>query len=342
MRSRLIAFAATMAACAAAGRWSATTRRGGGGGGDAVSAMSGGASVSRETTREPIVKEVEVVKEVEKGAPEAYALIVPAHSRKQVDVMKVTWGLFPPCGSGNATTTLDAPVDLIFMSDAALEPLDVPGASCFRKVYRLRPFIPSCYDQYAFAPPFCFFTMMLHLDLDRDYRSILQVEADSVPVRKDWLAPALERVLKPTTGDVWVHGAKNAHNQNHFNGNGAFNLQNKEFRTFVKDYREWFFTVAVKSGDTAFDTNMMRYAIATGVADDFGNNHLHQAPGIRNCDLMSVVQCGKAHDASTWGLGPRDEALFVHSHDFKEPGAIERQVIDQLLGERAQTETGPS
>ena len=167
---------------------------------------------------------------------------------------------------------------------------------------------------------------------------------DFVPVREDRSAPALERALKPTTGDARARGAKNARaqNQNHFNGNGAFNPQNKECRTFVKDHREWFFTVAVRSGDTAFDTDATRCAVASGVADDFGDNHLHQAPGTRTRDLTNVVQCGKAHDTSTWGLSPRDEALFAHGHGFKEPGTIERRVLERVLDERAQTETAPS
>ena len=38
--------------------------------------------------------------------------------------------------------------------------------------------------------------MMLHRDLDRKYAAVLPMEADSVPVKHDWLSAAVETVLQ--------------------------------------------------------------------------------------------------------------------------------------------------
>jgi len=262
------------------------------------------------------------------GRAEKYAIVVPMHTAKQLEVMQTTWKIFPPCAADEQATPI---IDLIFLSDADLPSLDFSGAHCFQRVYRLRPFIPSCYNVYAHAPPFCFFTMMLHLDLDRTYDALLQVETDSVPVKSNWLGAALENILRPTSGDVWIHAAINERGGNNFNGNGAYNLQSDEFRQFLIHYREWFYTKAVNSGDTAFDTNMIIFAKEVGSFRNLSNEHMRTSASLRNCDLMSLTTCRSAVDGSTWG-GATPEALFVHSHDLKDPLRVRSQIIVELLG----------
>ena len=259
---------------------------------------------------------------------EKYAIIVPMHAATQLEVMKTTWKIFPPCDADERAPRI---IDLIFLSDAELPSLDVTGGHCFQRVYRLQPFIPSCYNVYAQAAPYCFFTMMLHLDLDRTYDAILQVEADSVPVKSNWLDAALENIFKPTSGEVWIHAAKNERGGNNFNGNGAYNLRNEGFRQFIIGYREWFYTKAVNSGDTAFDTNMITFAKEVGIFRNFSNRHLRASASLRNCDLMSLIACRSAVDASTWG-GATPEALFVHSHDLKDPSRVRSQILVEMLG----------
>ena len=74
-----------------------------------------------------------------------------------------------------------------------------------------------------------------------------------------------------------------------FNGNGLYNLRNETFRRFLSEYREWFFTKV--SGDTAFDTNMIRLETReTGQSDAF-TRRLQASRAIRNCDLMSLAKC---------------------------------------------------
>jgi len=277
----------------------------------------------RETRPIDAVSGTKIVDRAEK-----YAIIVPMHAVTQLEVMKTTWKIFPPCAADARAAQI---IDLIFLSDVDLPSLDVTGGHCFQRVYRLRPFIPSCYNVYAQAPPYCFFTMMLHLDLDRTYDAILQVEADSVPVKSNWLDAAVENILKPTSGEVWIHAAKNERGGNNFNGNGAYNLQNNEFRQFIIGYREWFYTKAVNSGDTAFDTNMITFAKEKGSFGNFSNTHLRASKSLRNCDLMSLTACRSAMDASTWG-GATPEALFVHSHDLKDPSRVRSQILVEMLG----------
>ena len=154
------------------------------------------------------------------------------------------------------------------------------------------------------------------------------MEADSVPVKHDWLGAAVETVLRPTSGEVWIQAAKNAYNHDNFNGNGAYNLRNETFRRFLSEYREWFFTKV--SGDTAFDTNMIRFAQETGQFDAF-TRHLQASRAIRNCDLMSLPKCRSALDPNTWG-GATPAAVLVHSHAFKEPSAVRHQLLVELLG----------
>ena len=81
---------------------------------------------------------------------EKYAIIVPMHAVTQLEVMKTTWKIFPPCAADARAAQI---IDLIFLSDIDLPSLDVTGGHCFQRVYRLRPFIPSCYNVYAQAPP---------------------------------------------------------------------------------------------------------------------------------------------------------------------------------------------
>ena len=267
----------------------------------------------------------EVVARSETTDEQRYAVIAPVHSLKAFEVLRVTWGLFKPCDE--TTGHLSHSVDLIFMTDAHLPSLDIPGGRCFDDVYQLRPLVPSCYDTYAGGPPYCFFTMMLHRDLDRKYAAVLQMEADSVPVKHDWLSAVVETVLRPTSGEVWIQAAKNTYS-GHFNGNGAYNLRNETFRRFLSEYREWFYTKV--SGDTAFDSNMIRFAQATGQFDAF-TRHLQGSRAIRNCDLMSLAECRSALDPKTWG-GPTPAAILVHSHAFKEPSEVRRQLLVELLG----------
>ena len=256
-----------------------------------------------------------------------YAVIAPVHSLKEIEVIRVTWGLFKPCNETSRRHSYG--VDLIFLTDVNLPSLDVPGGRCFNDVYQLRPLTPSCYDTYPWGAPYSFFTMMLHRDLDRKYAAVLQMEADSVPVKREWLPVAIETVLRPTTGEVWIHAAKNAYNDNHFNGNGAYNLRNETFRRFLSEYREWFYTKV--SGDTAFDSNMIRFAQATGQHDKL-SRHLQASRAIRNCDLMSLAVCRSAFDPNTWG-GATPEALLVHSHAFKEPSSVRHQLLVELLSD---------
>jgi len=137
--------------------------------------------------------------------------------------------------------------------------------------------------------------------------------------------------LRPTSGDVWIHAARNERGGNHFNGNGAFNLQSDEFRQFLIRYREWFYTKAVNSGDTAFDTNMIIFAKEVGSFRNLSNEHMRTSASLRNCHLMSLKTCRSAVDGSTWG-GATPEALFVHSRDLKHPSRVRRQIIVELLG----------
>ena len=255
-----------------------------------------------------------------------YAVVAPIHSLKELDVLRVTWGVFKPCDETAGRHSHG--VDLIFLTDAILPSLDVPGGRCFDEVYQLRPLVPSCYDTYPWGAPYSFFTMMLHRDLDRKYAAVLQMEADSVPVKHDWLSAAVETVLRPTSGEVWMQAAKNVYDDDNFNGNGAYNLRNETFRQFLSEYREWYYTKV--SGDTAFDTNMIRFARDTGQIDSL-SRHLHASRAIRNCDLMSLAKCRSALDPNTWG-GATPEALLVHSHAFKEPSVVRRQLLFELLG----------
>ena len=270
--------------------------------------------------------EVDVGTTSKTAGEQRYAVITPMHSLAELEVLRVTWGLFRPCDE--TARHQGYGVDLIFLTDANLPSLDVPGGQCFDDVYQLRPLVPSCYDTYPWGAPYCFFTMMLHRDLDRKYAAVLQMEADSVPVKRDWLPAAIKTVLQPTSGEVWIQAAKNAYNDGHFNGNGAYNLRNEEFRRFLSEYREWFYTKV--SGDTAFDSNMIRYAQETGRSDAL-SQHLQASRAIRNCDLMSLTTCRSALDPNTWG-GATTEALLVHSHAFKEPSAVRRQLLFELLG----------
>ena len=268
----------------------------------------------------------DVVATSETTDEQRYAVIAPVHSLKELEVLRVTWGVFKPCDETAGRRSHG--VDLIFMTDVNLPSLDVPGGRCFDDVYQLRPLVPSCYDTYQWGPPYCFFTMMLHRDLDRKYAAVLQMEADSVPVKHDWLLAAVETVLRPTSGEVWIQAAKNAYNHDNFNGNGAYNLRNETFRRFLSEYREWFFTKV--SGDTAFDTNMIRFARETGQFDAF-TRHLQASRAIRNCDLMSLPKCRSALDPNTWG-GATPAAVLVHSHAFKELSAVRHQLLVELLG----------
>ena len=51
---------------------------------------------------------------------------------------------------------------------------------------------------------------MLHRDLDRKYAAVLQMEADSVPVKHDWLSAAVETVLRLRRRESVIRAAKNA------------------------------------------------------------------------------------------------------------------------------------
>ena len=104
----------------------------------------------------------------------------PIHSLKELEVFRVTWGVFKPC---DETAGRSHGVDLIFMTDVNLPSLEMFPADADR--VPTRPLVPSCYDTYQWG--YCFFTMMLHRDLDRKYAAVLQMEADSVPVKHDWL-----------------------------------------------------------------------------------------------------------------------------------------------------------
>ena len=84
------------------------------------------------------------------------------------------------------------------------------------------------------------------------------------------------------------------------------------------------------SGDTAFDTNMIRFARETGQSDAF-TRRLQASRAIRNCDLMSLAKCRSALDPNTWG-GATPAAVLVHSHAFKEPSAVRHQLLVELLG----------
>ena len=276
--------------------------------------------------RSRAVTGADIVATSETTDEQRYAVIAPVHSLKELDILRVTWGVFKPCDETAGHRSHG--VDLILFTDAHLSSLEVPGGRCFDDVYQLRPLVPSCYNTYQWGAPYCFFTMMLHRDLDRKYAAVLQMEADSVPVKHDWLSAAVETVLRPTSGEVWIQAAKNACHDDNFNGNGAYNLRNETFRRFLSEYREWFFTKV--SGDTAFDTNMIRFARETGQFDAF-TRHLQASRAICNCDLMSLAQCRSALDPNTWG-GATPAAVLVHSHAFKEPSAVRRQLLVELLG----------
>ena len=79
-----------------------------------------------------------------------YAVIAPVHSLKELEVFRVTWGVFKPCDETAGRRSHG--VDLIFMTDVNLPSLDVPGGRCFDDVYQLRPLVPSCYDTYQWGP----------------------------------------------------------------------------------------------------------------------------------------------------------------------------------------------
>lgn len=89
-------------------------------------------------------------------------------------------------------------------------------------------------------------------------------------MREDRSTPALEGVFEATTGDARARGAKNA--------TRALRIRIISKGTVRLIYgtksleRSSRITVAVRSGDTAFDTDTTRCAVASGVADDFGNN----------------------------------------------------------------------
>lgn len=264
--------------------------------------------------------------DVQLAPPNTYALIVPMHSTTQLEVMRVTWSLFPPC---NETLRKSAEIDLIFLTDVQLSSMTVPGHGCFKTVFQLKPMVPSCYNSYSQFAPYSFFNMMLQQDLNQKYIALLQIEADSVPVTVNWLPISVSTVLEPASGHVWIHAATNLLHENNFNGNAAYNLQNYEFRLFLFKYREWFYSTV--SGDTAFDTNMIKFARDTGQLVPFTQKHLHAASGLRNCDLMSLTNCRSSVDPATWG-GAIPGTILVHSHYFKDPAMVKEQLLLELLG----------
>lgn len=265
-----------------------------------------------------------------------YALVVPMHLEQQLEVMRITWSLFPPCADKDE---VDDAVDLIFLTDIDLPSLNFTGYYCFGRVYQLPPLIPDCYNVYAQGPPYCFFAMMLHLGLDRKYEAILQVEADAVPVSSNWLQTAVEGVLAKTSGDVWIQAAMNRFD-GIFNGNGAYNLQNRQFRDFLMRYRQWFYKTASNSGDTAFDTNMIRFAKEIGIFNEFSSKRLQASTFLRNCHLMSVAACHSAVNQLTWG-GATNQTIFVHSHDIKDPRKVRDQVVELLGGKVGISDRAP-
>ena len=239
--------------------------------------------------------------------------------------MKVTWRLFPPCHENKSVTSV---VDLIFFADIILPLTDVPGHHCFADVFQLNPRIPDCHNVYPLAGPHIFFSYMLGLDMHRNYSSVLQMEVDSVPIKRFWLRKVLQDVFRKTNGDVWIHAAINKKNLNHFNGNAAYNILNLQFRDFLLTYRDWYYSVAVKSRDTAFDTNFINYALASGRYNEF-TQHQHASQLLRNCHLMSILDCSNVRDSEIWGSGR--SAVIVHSHNFKDAKHVKNQILKELL-----------
>lgn len=220
------------------------------------------------------------------------AVVVPLHKIGSLHRIQRTWSMSAPCKVREGQN-----VDLIIMTDISIPPAEFQHKSfdCFMHVYQSRPFIPPSYDTYAFAPPYQFFTMMLDRGFSGRYQAIQQMEADVVPLKNGWLLQMLHvtRSSVVKSSNVWVRGALLGENHGiTINGNAIYNLQSKEFMTFLQDYRAWFHYTKMKFKGGAFDSllpafmqQVKNYASAY--------KHFFKTDAIHNCHLLGLSDCAE-------------------------------------------------
>ena len=100
--------------------------------------------------RSRAVTGADVVATSETTDEQRYAVIAPVHSLKELDILRVTWGVFKPCDETAGHRSHG--VDLILLTDAHLSSLEVPGGRCFDDaLYQLRLADTELFDTYQWG-----------------------------------------------------------------------------------------------------------------------------------------------------------------------------------------------
>lgn len=238
-----------------------------------------------------------------------FAIVVPFHDLLELERIQVSWSLHPPC---NPQENTDDKVDVILFGPEVIKN-ELPEFGCLRYVSQLNKYAQEAYQ---IGAPCAFFDMMLNARWIRQYRIVLQMETDSIPLVSSWLK-SLQLHAASMGDDQWISGACGFDNRV-CNGNAFYNVVS--YVPIVEKYFHWWGTHAPPN-DLAFDSNLPIFFETQ--ASGYKQGVLRTTHLLKNCGMAKLQKCFS-------GIGS-NAPVIAHSRFWSKEATKLKEQLDAAL-----------